>query len=162
MNVYRKEPSSGSTKVWDACSVAKLYLTLLWDAQRGRYHLPLFFRGCPASGSGNVPGYSRKWTRRLLLGQEKARECIYWGGGQNDKLGLIDFCPAFPHLGHLDRIPSSPAVLVSRWLKTSSLYHPPTVTSQSCLSLPQRAHGFPCLRKIPHLKGILGARSGVG
>lgn len=47
------------------------------------------------------------------------------GGGQNDKLGLIDFCSAFPHLGHLDRIPSSPAVLFSRWLKTSSLYHPP-------------------------------------
>lgn len=87
MNVYRKEPSSGSTKVWDACSVAKLYLTLLWDAQRGRYHLPLFFRGCPASGSGNVPGYSRKWPRRLLLGQEKARELHILGGGTERQVG---------------------------------------------------------------------------
>lgn len=40
-------------------------------------------------------------------------------------VGLIGFCPAFPYLGHLDRIPSSPAVLFSKWLKTSSMYHPP-------------------------------------
>ena len=46
-------------------------------------------------------------------------------GGQRDQLGLIGFCPAFPHLGHLDRIPSSPAVLFSKRLKTSSMYHPP-------------------------------------
>ena len=50
MNVYRKEPSSGSTKVWDACSVAKLYLTRLWDAQRAVI-TSLFF-----SGAALLPG----------------------------------------------------------------------------------------------------------
>ena len=40
-------------------------------------------------------------------------------GGQKDKRGLICLGPLFPKLGHLDRIPSSPAVVLSKWLNTS-------------------------------------------
>ena len=127
----------GSTKAWDACSVAKLYLTLLWDAQRGRYHLPLFFRGCPGSRSGSVPGYFRKRPRRPLLGQEKARECIYVGRterpvgahwflsrfsppGAPGQDSLLSSCPIFQTVENIFYVSSTPPV-----------------TSQSCSLCPR-------------------------
>lgn len=75
-------------------------------------------------------------------------------GGQKDKLGLIGFCPAFPHLGLLDRIPSSPAVLFSKWLKTSSMYHPPHQSTASHALSASEGPWLPMFKEDTTLQGM--------
>lgn len=81
-------------------------------------------------------------------------------GGQKDKLGLIGFCPAFPHLGLLDRIPSSPAVLFSKWLKTS-MYHPPHQSIASHALSASEGPWLPIFKEDTTLKGMQGMQ-GMG
>lgn len=77
-----------------------------------------------------IPGHSlgnTYWVKRR-------QGSTYMWGGQKDKRELICVCPLFPKLGHLDRIPSSLAVVLSKWLQTSMYLPSHQPPGQPCLS----------------------------
>lgn len=108
INVCRKELNSGPTKVQAA-----------W---RGLYRL------LPPLRAALVPGVAGLSSpQKSLLGQEKAREDRGWAG-------IVGLCSLSLQRGHLERIPSSPAVLHSQWLNTSTHLPPHQAPGQPCPS----------------------------